>query len=78
MHDKLKELITSLANDMREPVDKIEAGIKTTQNNYGQYMSLISTLSKGEKRVALIIAQALIEAGANVAGVNSAMKVLFG
>jgi len=69
------KLISDLAADLKPMVKDIEAGIPTTQNNYGRYGSLISQLSKGDKRVGAIIALALIEAGANRVGVQNALKL---
>jgi len=73
MNDKQKQLITDLANDFKPFIDEIEKGIKTTQNNYGRYMSIISGFSKGNKTVGQVIGLALIEAGANAKGVQSAL-----
>jgi len=74
--EKISELVDGLASDLKSEVAKIESGIKTTQNNYGKYMNLISMLSKGNKNMAIILAMAFKKAGANVLGVNSAMRVL--
>jgi hypothetical protein len=77
MTPQLAKLITDLATDFKPEVEKIESGIKTTQNNYGRYMSLISTLSKGNKQHAILFSLALNEAGANRQGVADAMRILF-
>ena len=74
-NEKLKTLITELASDFKPSVKKIETSIKTTQDHYGDYMGLLSTLAK-TKQHAQIFALALIEAGANRNGVSSAMRVL--
>ena len=73
---KVRELITSLAGDFKDEVVKIESGIKTTQDHYGRYMALLSTMNQG-KSMTQILALALIEAGANQRGVASAYKILF-
>lgn len=75
---KLKAIVTDLANDLREEITKIEADpLPTTQNNYGRYMSIISVFAQNDHTMASIISRALKEAGANVAGVNSAMYICF-
>jgi len=76
MNNKQKELIDDLASDMKEMVEAIEKGIKTTQNNYGRYMGIISQMGKGNQTVEKILALALIQAGASPNGVASALKVL--
>lgn len=78
MNEKLNALINGLAEDCKPAVAQIEAGIKTTKDNYGPYMNLISMLSKGDAKVANLISLALIKAGANTNGVASAMRVLHG
>lgn len=75
----LKKLVMDLASDFAPVVKDIESSrYSTTQNNYGRYMSLISSMSKGDKKRAEIIAMALITAGANRSGVKSALQVMFG
>lgn len=73
--EKLNQLINDLASDMKDAVTKIESGFKTTQNNYGNYMQLLSTLAK-DKQTAQIMAMAMIRAGANRQGVSSALQVM--
>jgi len=75
--EKLTTLINDLAEDFKPTVSKIESGPKTTQNHYGRYMSLLSTLSDGNHGKAKLFRLALLKAGANQNGVDSAMKVLF-
>jgi hypothetical protein len=75
----LKKLVMDLASDFAPVVKNIESTrYSTTQNNYGRYMSLINSMSKGDKKRAEIIAMALITAGANRSGVKSALRVMFG
>lgn len=76
MDPKIAELITSLAADFKDDVAKIEGGIKTTQNHYGRYMALLSTMNQN-KTTTHILALALIEAGANRQGVLDAYKIMF-
>ena len=74
---KVDKLVAELAADFKPVVEKIESGIKTTQNNYGRYMALLSQLGAGDKNKSGIMALALIKAGANRNGVGSAYKLLF-
>jgi len=75
--DNTQDLLASLANDLRPMVNDVETGIKTTQDHYGQYMSILHSLAGNDKRKAQIIAKALILAGANKNGVYSALQVSF-
>ena len=75
LNEKQKKLITSLAGDFLETVKATEKSVKTTQNHYGKYGQLLSSLSKGNRQHAEIYALALIEAGANKSGVKSALQV---
>ncbi len=74
---KLDQLIIDLAGDLKPEVDKIEASPMTTQNHYGNYGALLTTVSGGNQNTANLIALALIKAGANEQGVKSAMAVFF-
>lgn len=67
-------LIADLAADFRPLVAKIESSIATTQNHYGRYGALLSSLSKGDKTVAGVIFLALQAAGANAQGLRDAFK----
>lgn len=72
--------ITDRAYDLLEPelmeiVANIEGGISTTQNNYGRYMSAISTLTEAGLNIHLA-AILLIRTGANKGGVQSAVTIL--
>ncbi len=75
---ELQILLDGLAEDFRPIVSKIEKSPPTTQNHYGRYMELISSLGKGEKKQSMLFAAAMIQAGGNRAGIASAMKILFG
>lgn len=73
MSPEAKKLITSIADELREGVKAIEAGAKMTQNHYGRYMAILGQAkTRGQRHV---IALALIEAGANSAGVKSALSI---
>ena len=74
--DKLKQLVTGLAEDLKPEVVKIEKKFATTKNRYGDYMALISAVAKDE-RTAKLIVLALIEAGANREGVTDAMRIIY-
>lgn len=70
-------IVTDLADDLRDTVKEIEGSPEMTQGHYGRYMSVISMLADGNVRMGRIIARALIEAGANRQGVQSALRVSF-
>ncbi len=72
---KMKELITDLAGDLKELVTEIEDGVPSTMNHYGKYMNVIATVGAGDITVKRIVALALVEAGANHAGVKSALNL---
>lgn len=75
----LDATVTAIAGDLKRIVDDIETEpIKTTQNNYGRYMNVLGLLGKGNIAATQVIALALIEAGANRAGVMSALKIYGG
>ena len=75
---ELRIFIDLLTEDLRPIVASIERSPKTTQDHYDRYMELLSQLSKGEKKTAMIFCIAMINAGANTKGIVSAMKILFG
>ena len=67
------------SRELIDLVNHIESDvIPTTQNSYGRYMNAIATLSDGTKGYDLIVALALIKAGANRQGVMSAISVNHG
>jgi hypothetical protein len=70
-------LIREAAPDFIPAVQDIEKSIKTTQNHYGRYASVISQLAKGDKNKSFFYGACLIEAGANRQGVIDALKILF-
>ncbi len=58
-------------------VERTEKGIKTTQDNYGKYMAFLSPYNSN--RIAFyVVKEALKRAGANVLGVESAARLVFG
>jgi hypothetical protein len=73
--DQLDHIIKELSEGLADTVKAIESGIKTTQNNYGAYMSVLSQIgSDSDDHTKRIVAWALIEAGANQQGVKDAMR----
>lgn len=77
--DKFLDAIADIATDLKPLVDEIEADLlKTTQNNYGRYMTILSTLGSGGETMTRIVGLALIKAGANREGVKSALKICLG
>ncbi len=65
--------ISEHADGLRDIVANIEKSVATTQNHYGDYLSIL-TMTKNEKS-RTIFAHALIEAGASKAGVGAAMRI---
>jgi hypothetical protein len=75
--DAVNEL--SKTKELIDLVNHIESDIiPTTQNSYERYMNAISTLSDGSKGYDLIVALALVKAGANRQGVMSAIDAHHG
>ena len=70
---QLDSAILGIANDLQPIVNEIETGIKTTQNHYGRYLSLLSL--GGDSNGMRLVALALVAAGANKRGVADAMKI---
>ena len=77
MNETQRLLVMSLAEDFAPFVSKIENGTATTKNNYGAYGAILSKLSKGDRKLALIFAYALKIAGANAVGVSNAIDAFF-
>jgi hypothetical protein len=71
---KLNKLVDETVPEFKPIVDGIEKGIKTTKDNYGRYMSVLTQFEKGRMRQ--FVALVLIKAGANPSGVRSAMQAL--
>ena len=79
--EKLQAIIDDLVPDMKDIVNTIESNPplmqSITQNNYGAYMDALLRLNpQGDKVVKYVLSQALIIAGANKAGIASALKVI--
>lgn len=77
--EKYKATARSMAEELKPEVLKIEGGIKTTQNNYGRYMSLILQLTETIPQSSYEFwALTLIYAGANKRGVTDALRGIKG
>ena len=73
---KYEKLLDELAQDLKSSVDKIEnCDLKSTQNDYGKYLAIISTYAEGKKDFAQIIGEALRRAGGSSAGIAAALRV---
>lgn len=59
---KINSAIDALSNDLdiKEIVNKIETGIKTTQGNYGKYIAVLTHFSQGSKTMLYIIGEGII------------------
>ena len=60
---------------LEKQVVRIENKIPTTQNRYGDYLNLITTLI-GEKIPKQIARDLIIKAGGNFEGINSAYQII--
>ncbi len=72
--DGTRAIIDDMAETLKPIVQGIETSIKTTQDHYGRYLSILTQFK--DKQMRSIVVKALIQAGANQAGVNSALKIL--
>ena len=77
--DKIKTIVKELSidQDIVEFVSNTEKRLATTQDHYGDYMNFLSKFDSRPGQV-YIMAMALKAAGANVAGVNAAVRILKG
>lgn len=76
---EILKVVASMAEDLKEVVDEIENNSsQVTQYNYDRYLTVIHELSNGNKTTGMLVALALIQAGANNNGVRHAMKVAYG
>ena len=76
VNPKVQAAIDNLTPDMVPIVKSIEDGIKTTQDNYGRYMSLLQQLAGSDKTMLFVVSRALVGAGANAQGVHSALGII--
>ena len=69
-------LWNTIKDDLREMIKLIESRPKTTQDNYGRYVHLLTDL---KAQIGLDIAKTLlIKAGGNKNGINSACRIITG
>lgn len=75
----LDKIVSDFANDpdIKNTVKSIEDGIKTTQGNYGKYMSFLSQFCDNKTSL-MVMSMALVKAGADAFGVASAMRIITG
>ena len=65
-----------IKNDLKKFVVNVESKPKTTQDNYGSYLHLLTDL---KSQIGLDIAKTLlIKAGGNKNGINSACRIIIG
>jgi len=67
---ELQKVVIEIAGTIRPALDEIHAMQPTSQNYYAAYMRLLSYNPKHAKLMAI----AMLYAGANVQGIESAMK----
>lgn len=71
----LKNAINRIAEAIKPALDEIHKHPATTQNYYGDYMAMLGTVSPDKIK---LLAIAMMEAGANPYGVESAVKIMLG
>jgi len=79
--DKIELAIDNMASDpdVIAAVKSIESDtLKTTQDNYGRYMSILSPFAESGRTMLYIMSQAMIRAGGNANGIAWAVKLLVG
>ena len=65
-----------IKNDLKKVVLNVESKPKTTQDNYGSYLHLLTDM---KSQIGLDIAKTLlIKAGGNKNGINSACRIITG
>ena len=70
----LKSLFNSIGSELMELVENAESMPKTTQNNYGRYLSLLAMLKASTGLDNAV--ELLIMAGGNKQGILDAKKIL--
>ena len=73
-HEVIMQELGPLINDLKPLVKGLESGMELTKNHYGSYMSILGREQDRKRR--LILAYCLQQAGANMEGVRSALRVL--
>lgn len=76
--NKMQNAIDMLAADLDviKIVEDIERKPQTTKGHYGDYMSFLAPFRERSKTTCIIMGEALIKAGANAYGVQSALNLL--
>ncbi len=68
--------IDLIADALRPSIAEVEASIPATKGHYGFYLGLISRYN-GTRDQAVLLARALVKAGANRQGVRYAMLIAY-
>ena len=71
----VNDLIQIIGSEVKQLIENANQTPTTTQNNYGKYLSILTTL-KGEGIPLELGRSLLIRLGANEQGVNSASQIL--
>jgi len=72
MNTEQTAILKDIAKDLEPLVREVEQSPMTTQNHYGDYMSILSQSGDADNK--RFIALALIDAGANKQGVRDALR----
>lgn len=75
MTEKQVTAISGLAEDFKEAVQQIEGSQELTKDHYSDYLVILNSVS--DKKTAIYVMFALVQAGANANGVGSAFKILY-
>jgi len=71
----VNDLIQIIGSEVKQLIENAHKTPKTTQNNYGKYLSILTTL-KGEGIPLELGKSLLVRLGANEQGINSASQIL--
>ena len=71
----LEKYYDIIGDYLEKQVERIEKKIPTTQNRYGDYLNLLTTLIS-EKIPKPIARDLIIKAGGNFEGINSAYQII--
>jgi hypothetical protein len=74
--EKIDQFVDMLQPEAKEAVESVNKKIATTKDNYGEYMKVLSIVGNGNSNITKIFALAMIKAGGNRNGINSALKVM--
>lgn len=78
MNEKQQQFVDMMASDVEiiAAILNVEKSPATTRNHYGNYMSLLGSLSNGNKTLATLLGDAFVKAGANAQGVADALRLI--